>query len=171
MKERLSTGLLGVLLLTLGVCSAARHMDFVGDDVLIIERVRALRGLAHTGEYFRFGFFSFYRPLTFLSHALDWQIWGLDPRGYHLTNVLLHLVNTCLVWVIARRLMPALGATVAASLFAVHTSNHEAVFWISGRFDVMAASCTLAAFWLMTGTPFWRYGLGLAAFGLGLLSK
>ncbi len=171
MKGRLHPGLLIVLLLTLCVCSSARHMDFVGDDVLIIEKVRALNGLAHPAEYFRFGFFSFYRPFTFLSHALDWQIWGIDPRGYHLTNVLLHVLNTALVWAIGRRLMPAFGASIAALLFAVHASNHEAVFWISGRFDLMAAACTLGAFWLMTGTGWLRYGTGLAAFALGLLSK
>lgn len=160
-----------VLACTLFVFSPAAEMGFVGDDVLIIERLRAIGGLDAPGAYFQFGFFSFYRPITFLSHALDWEIWRMNPRGYHVTNVLLHAANAGLVFALARRLMATSWAGVAALLFALHASHHEPVFWIAGRFDLMATFWTLLGL-LVLGYPGWgALASGLVCFALGLLSK
>ncbi|MFN8058813.1 MAG: hypothetical protein U0Q12_06565 [Vicinamibacterales bacterium] len=165
---------------TMLLYAPARLMDFAGDDALVLERVTTFHGLSSPGAYFGFGFFSFYRPIAFLSHALDWQLWGPDPSGFHTTNVVLHAINVWMVYVLARRMLGAWWAVAAATFFATHASNHEAVFWVAGRFDLMATFWTLAAFWLMTTSTSPRkpgstgaiaYALGLAAFALGLLSK
>lgn len=171
MRPRDAFSLAGLALLSAAIFGSARHMDFVGDDVLILERIRAYGGLANPLAYFHLGFFSYYRPVVFLSHAFDWQLWGLNPAGYHLTNVLLHTVNAGLVLLIARRLLSTTGAFLAAVLFLVHASNHEAVFWISGRFDLMATLWTLAGLLIMTSPGPLPCAIGLAAFALGLLSK
>lgn len=160
-----------VMACTLVVFSPAADMGFVGDDVLIVERLRMFGGLDSPGAYFQFGFFSFYRPITFLSHAVDWEFWRLNPRGYHITNVLLHTGNALLVFALGRRLLAPAWAGVAALLFALHASHHEPVFWIAGRFDLMATWWTLLGLFAL-GRPGWTaYAAGLACFALGLLSK
>lgn len=160
-----------VVACTLVVFAPAADMGFVGDDVLIVERLRTIGGLDAPGAYFQFGFFSFYRPVTFLSHALDWEFWRLNPRGYHITNVLLHAGNAVLVFVLGRRLMAPMWAGVGAVLFALHASHHEPVFWIAGRFDLMATWWTLLGLVALGRAGWFNYAAGLACFALGLLSK
>ena len=92
------------------------------------------------------GLLPFYRPLTVLTFALDYQIWGMNPVGYHLTNLLLHLLCTFLTWRLARRLFSSPRmAFVAATLFAIHPIHTEAVIWISGRFDLTVCAAVLAS--------------------------
>jgi protein O-mannosyl-transferase len=126
-------------------------------------------------------------PVTWLTHGLDHVLWGMNPAGYHLGNVLLHAANAALVYVLARRLlalaMPGttsgwLGASTAALLFALHPLRVESVAWISERRDVLAGLfylLTLLA-WLRARAAEapWRrrwYLLSLVSFVLGLLSK
>jgi hypothetical protein len=121
---------------------------FVGDDVMILHRLRPLTGPADVLRFFGAEFFEYYRPLGFVAHAIDYAIAGSDARQFHLTNLLLHTVNTILVLLIARRLSPdSLAAPIAALLFALHASNHEAVMWISARFDLLATMFALSATW------------------------
>ena len=88
----------------------------------------------------------FYRPIGEMTFAIDYAIWGLRPFGYHLTNLLLHLLATVLVWRLARRLFEMEGwAIVVSGIFALHPIHNEAVAWISGRFDLLAAVCALAS--------------------------
>ena len=87
----------------------------------------------------------YYRPLVVFSQALDAMIWGINPLGYHLTNVALHGLNGFLLHRIAR----ALGAATATGLFAgalfvVYPWCPESVAWISGRTDVLATTATLS---------------------------
>ena len=92
------------------------------------------------------GVLPFYRPIGEMTFALDFAIWGLRPIGYHLTNLLLHLLCIFLVWRLARRLFDEAGwAIVVAVVFALHPIHNEAVGWISGRFDVLVAVCALGA--------------------------
>jgi hypothetical protein len=149
----------------------ALNTGFSADDFFILARLKAHDGLAHPLAYFGFGFFQYYRPAAFLSHGVDWQIWGSNPFGFHLTNVLLHVGCTLLVFHIGRRVLTVSAAGVAALLFALHPASHEAVYWIAARFDLMATFFTLAAFWcLMHERGSWQ-AAGVAAFALGLLSK
>ncbi len=81
-----------------------------------------------------------YHPLTWLSLALDYTFWGLNPRGYHLTNLLLHAANGVVFYWVARRLLGgrSLPAATAAALFALHPLRVESVAWVSERRDVLS---------------------------------
>ena len=115
-----------------------------------------------------------YWPLTYTTFWLEHKIWGLEPAGYHVVNVLLHLLNTLLVWRLLLRLAVP-GAWVVAAVFAVHPLHVESVAWIIERKDVLSGFCYLAAVlvWLrfLEKPRHWRYGLALLLFAAGLLSK
>jgi hypothetical protein len=146
-------------------------IGFVADDYFILSRVQAGDGVANPGGYFGFGFFDYYRPLGFISHAIDWTLWGLNPAAFHLTNLVLHAVSSVLVFVIARRLMDGLAAGVAMLLFAFHAANHEAVYWVAARFDLLATCFALLALvWLWADRPIAR-AAGIVCYALALLSK
>jgi len=145
---------------------------FVSDDAYVLTIVRRLDGLHHPLGYFELGFFEkYYRPLAFLSQAIDWSIWGVDATGFHLTNICLHAANAVLVYVIGRQLTDSAGATVAALLFALHPASHEPVYWIAGRFDLLATFFVLLSALLLSKDGSTRYVIGLGAFALALLSK
>jgi tetratricopeptide (TPR) repeat protein len=128
-------------------------------------------------------------PVTWLTLGADFAVWGMNPFGYHLTNLLLHTVNAVLFYFVARRLlglaMPAissgvliLGAATAALAFAVHPLRVESVAWITERRDVLSGLFFLAAILaylrgVETGDriePRWRT-YSLLLFAGGLLSK
>ena len=128
-------------------------------------------------------------PVTWLTLGADFAVWGMNPFGYHLTNLLLHAVSAALFYLVARRLlglaMPAaspgiasLGAAVAALYFAVHPLRVESVAWITERRDL-----TSGLFFLLTILAYlkaherppavatgWRW-VSLAAAALALASK
>ena len=131
-------------------------------------------------------------PVTWLTLAVDWRLWGLEPFGYHLTSLILHGAAAALVYLVARRLLAraqprasgnavTLGAGVAALLFAVHPLRVESVAWITERRDVLAGLLFLAATlvylgrWRVDGVPRPRGGLRYAAclilFVAALLAK
>jgi hypothetical protein len=144
---------------------------FTADDFFILSRLKQFGGLSDPLAYFTgLGFFEYYRPVAFLSHAIDWQFWGLNPAGYHLTNLLLHASSSSLVFGLGRRLGGVLTGVVAGLIFAVHPASHEAVYWISARFDVLATFLTLLALLLLTGSPR-AYVAGVVVFALALLAK
>ncbi|MEO6239354.1 MAG: hypothetical protein ABIQ52_20345 [Vicinamibacterales bacterium] len=150
----------------------ALQSQFVGDDFMILHR---LRGLASPGDvlrFFRGEFFEYYRPIGFVAHAVDWSIAGADARQFHLTNVLLHAASTVGVLLIGRALSPrTMAGPAAALLFALHASNHEAVVWISARFDLLATCFSLAAlYWMVRGGTGSTLGAPLLFLG-ALLSK
>ena len=115
-----------------------------------------------------------YWPLTYTTFWLEHKIWGLEPAGYHVVNVLLHLLNSLLLWRLLLRLaLP--GAWVVAAGFAVHPLHVESVAWIIERKDVLSGLFYLTAVlvwlrFLQQPRP-WRYGLALLLFVAGLLSK
>lgn len=99
-----------------------------------------------------------YIPLTWMTFGLDYLIWGMNPAGYHLTNVILHAANAALFYVLVQRLLtialratPAdafavrLGSAFAALLFAVHPLRVESVAWATERRDVLCGLFVLAA--------------------------
>ena len=110
-----------------------------------------------------------YQPLCWLSYGVDYAFWGMDPRGYHLTNLLLHAANAALFYFLAFRLLEdEWAAALAALLFAVHPLRVESVAWVSERKDVLSG-----AFYLLS-TLFYvdgRLGASLGFFAAGLLSK
>ena len=161
-----------IAVITIGIYWRALDAGFVGDDFMILHRLRALADAADVFRFFRGEFFEYYRPLGFVSHAIDWAVAGQNARQFHLTNIVIHTANAVLVLLIGRALSPrSLAGPVAALLFALHASNTEAVIWISARFDLLATGFGLAAVcWMVrgwTGAP-WMPGLLLLP---ALLSK
>jgi hypothetical protein len=117
-----------------------------------------------------------------LSHALDCQLYGLRPRGHHLTSILFHGINAALLFLLLRRLTGALWRSLFAALFfAWHPLRVESVAWIAERKDVLCGFFWLLA--LLAWTEFvgrkntqnsrakFFYGATLLAFALALLSK
>ena len=115
-----------------------------------------------------------YWPITYTTFWLEHKLWEFAPAGYHIVNVLLHLVNTLLVWHIMRRLAGP-GAWVVAAVFAVHPLHVESVAWVIERKDLLSGLFYLAAVlvWMRfveQPNP-WRYVCSLALYVAGLLSK
>jgi len=98
----------------------------------------------------------FYRPLSFLFFLMDSLLWGTHPLGFHLTNLLLHGTNACLVYLLARRLIRNRGGAVTAAVFfLLFPLQHEVVIWISGRADSLATLC-----YLLCALFYWQYRVG-----------
>ncbi len=117
-----------------------------------------------------------WHPLTWLSLMLDYQIFGLNPSCFHLMNLLFHVMNTILLFIIFYRMTKALWPSAfVAALFAIHPLHVESVAWIAERKDVLSAF-----FWMLTMGAYsyyvehpglWRYFLVLLFFVLGLMAK
>ena len=139
-----------------------------------------------------------YQPLSWLTFAIDYTLWGMQPRGYHLTNVILHAANALLVYALAWRscrerrtaaaarssprragIRLASAAAVAALCFAIHPLRVESVAWVTERRDVLSAFflllTVLAYLRMVEARPAaaWRkwFALALGCFVLSLLSK
>jgi hypothetical protein len=161
-----------IVAVTLAVYWPALNTGFVGDDFMILHRLRSLAGAADVLRFFRGEFFEYYRPLGFVSHAVDWAVAGQNSREFHLTNLLIHAANAVLVLLIGRALAPrSLVGPLAASLFALHASNSEAVIWISARFDLLATCFALAAVCWMVSEWTGRTWMPALLFFPALLSK
>jgi tetratricopeptide (TPR) repeat protein len=154
--------------------------DFVNyDDGLYVIHNAFLRdGL--TREALGWAFGSFYaanwHPLTLLSHLLDYQLYGMNAGGHHLTSVILHSGNTLLLFLLLRRLTGApWRSALAAFLFALHPLHVESVAWVSERKDVLSTFFMLLALLAYRRFTLERhpgaYGLTILFFALGLLAK
>ena len=93
-----------------------------------------------------------YYPMTFTSLWLDYRIWGLNPVGYHVTNLVLHVLCSWTLWVVLRKLTVP-GAAAAAFVFALHPINVESVAWITERKNVLSG-----LFCLLSLLVYLRYG-------------
>ena len=115
-------------------------------------------------------------PLSLLSHAVDWQLFGNDASGHHLMNALLHALNAALLFWVLKRATGYTGRSfMVAALFAVHPMNVEAVAWIAERKTVLS----MLFFLLALGAYDWyarkplenRYRLMAVLFAVGLMAK
>jgi hypothetical protein len=160
------------IVVTVALYWPALGVGFLGDDFMILHRLRGLSQPADVLRFFRGEFFEYYRPLAFVSHAIDWARAGQDARAFHFTNILIHAVSTLLVLLIGLRVSSRpLAGLLAAALFALHASNNEAVVWISARFDLLATCFALAALYCMMRARIVGQVGAAALFFLALLSK
>lgn len=148
------------------------------DPLYVTENEPVRRGLTLEGT--RWAFTSMHaanwHPITWLSHMLDVQLYGLNAGAHHLTNVLFHIFNSMLLFLLLQRMTGALWrSAMVAALFAVHPLYVESVAWISERKDVLSTFfgfLTLLAYAEYIKRPgLLRYALALLLFALGLMSK
>ena len=119
------------------------HSDFVGyDDELYVTKNKQVQE-GFTSESLKWAFTTFHsanwHPLTWLSHMLDCDLYGLNPAGHHWTQVEFHIVNTVLLFFILFRMTGALfKSAFVAALFALHPLHVESVAWVSERKDLLS---------------------------------
>ena len=118
----------------------------------------------------------YWHPLTWISHMLDVELYGMDPARHHLTNVIFHVFNTLLLFLLLYRMTGALWRSAfVAALFALHPINVESVAWIAERKNVLSTFWGLLALWVYAGYTkrpgvFRYFGVALF-FVLSLLAK
>jgi protein O-mannosyl-transferase len=148
------------------------------DDQFVTSNPHTQSGLDWTTVQWAFSTYEFasWHPLTWMSHALDCQLFGLDPAGHHDTNLLLHLVNVLLLfWVLAQATGSLGRSAMVAALFALHPMNVESVAWISERKNLLSMVfflLALAAYgWYAASPKLGRYLTVAGLFALGLMAK
>ena len=117
-----------------------------------------------------------WHPLTWISHELDCQLFGLNPHGHHATNLVLHAATVLLLFLLMDKITGSRWKSAfVAALFAIHPLHVESVAWVAERKDVLSAffwMLTMLAYVRYTEKPGWkRYSLVMLSFALGLLSK
>lgn len=148
---------LALALGTVALYSPVAGFDFADSDDLhyISENFRINSGFSFSGVAwcFQAGYASNWHPLTWLSHMLDCQLYGVNPGGHHVTNIVFHAANSVLLFLLLQR---TTGATwrsaMVAALFAWHPMHVESVAWIAERKDVLSTFL-----WLLTLLAYVRY--------------
>jgi len=173
-------------LATLVVFSPVGNYDFINydDPEYVTSNLHVQQGLTINGVVWAFTTFDAanWHPLTWLSHMLDVSLFGITPAGPHMVNLLFHVVNAVLLFLVLRGLTGAQWRSAfVAALFALHPLHVESVAWISERKDVLSTM-----FWLLTLWAYGRYveeskvqgpkskvwyGWALLFFVLGLMTK
>ena len=128
------------------------------DDDYITNNSHVQAGLTRTGVIWAFqtGAAANWHPVTWLSHMLDCQLYGLYPGGHHSTNLIFHVANTLLLFLLLRQLTGAMWrSALVAALFAWHPLHVESVAWAAERKDVLSAF-----FWMLTLMAYARYVTG-----------
>ena len=155
--------------------------SFASDDVAFVGRLQQNGADAmapflspETGARGESGYFAYYRPVQILLTAWDYLLWGTNPTGYHLTNLLMFVLASVLVWYLVRQVTNHKEAAFwAGIIFAIHPIHTMNAIWISGRTDSGAALGVLLALcafvkWRQTEQKGWlAASLAGALFGLG----
>lgn len=173
------------LIIILGFVAYSNSLngDLLWDDHYLVKKNLFIKNLSYLPNIFTEnigsggkGKFSFYRPLQMLTYMLDYSLWGMDVRGYHLTNILLHiLVALGIYWFINMLYSNNLLSLFTSILFVVHPVHTEAVTYISGRADSLAAALMLLCiiFYIKNIRVENRtiYGAMIFSYALALLSR
>jgi Flp pilus assembly protein TadD len=119
------------------------HADFVNydDDNYVTENSHVTSGLTQQNMVWSVTAFhaSNWHPLTWVSHMVDVQLYGMNPVGHHITNLVLHGINTLLLFLLLKAMTGAFWRSACvAALFAVHPLHVESVAWVSERKDVLS---------------------------------
>jgi len=165
---------------TLLVFWQVRNFDFVNYDDMeyIYQNPNIQTGI--TGQSIKWaitaGYAANWHPLTWLSHITDWRIFGKNAGGHHVVNLIFHIANTLLLFIVLKQMTSALWQSAfVAALFALHPMHVESVAWVSERKDVLSIF-----FWMLTMWTYQRYVkqpgvtryiLVVLTFALGLMAK
>jgi protein O-mannosyl-transferase len=149
------------------------------DNEYVYENPMVARGLTFKGLVWAFTHVhsANWHPLTWLSHMLDCQLYGLNPGGHHLTNVLLHTATVIALFLVLRQMTGALWRSAfVAAVFAIHPLRVESVAWVAERKDVLSGlffMLTIGAYVRYARRPWsWGgYGLVMLLFAMGLMCK
>jgi tetratricopeptide (TPR) repeat protein len=170
----------GLLLLTavLAIYRPVWHAGYIWDDDRYVYRNELLSapdglqriwlGRDLPSQYF---------PLVYTTFRFEHALWGVQPDGYHIDNILLHGLNCILLWRLLRRLNLGVAALLAAAIFALHPVHVESVAWITERKNVLSLFFSLLTMFAWLGSlesargRRWRYGMALVCFALALFSK
>lgn len=171
---------LALAALSIGLYAQVIGFDFINyDDPMYILGNKDLEN-GITWDAVKFAFTSFYacnyHPLTWLSHMVDIELFGLNAGMHHVVNVIFHAINSVLLYLALKRMTSSrYRSAIVAALFALHPLHVESVAWVSERKDVLSTF-----FWMLTMLAYasfaekkgcLRYGAVVIAFTLGLLSK
>ncbi len=177
--------ILGII--SFGIYANSLQNQFVFDDESVVVNNTSIQSLSNIPKYFTAdeGFHKvigrYYRPVVSTTYAIDYAIWGLKPFGFHLTNILIHLISSLLLFSVLKYMFRNFkfgltGAFTGSLLFAVHPVHTEAVAWVSGRTDSLVTLFFFASFLFYI-----KYSddlksqknlnLALVFYVLGLLSK
>jgi len=170
-----------LIISTFTVYWQVRNFEFLAnyDDLeSVVENAIVQKGLTREGIAWAFTTFHTgnWHPLTWLSHMLDIQLYGLDAGQHHLINVLFHIANSLWLFFIFRRMTADLWPSAfVAAMFALHPLHVESVAMVAERKDVLSTFFWMLTLWSYvryTQHPgFYRYLLALVFFGLGLMAK
>jgi tetratricopeptide (TPR) repeat protein len=171
------------LLLILAIIVAygqVRNFDFVDfdDGLYVAENSHVQEGLTLEGLVWAFTTYhsANWHPLTWLSHMLDCELYGLNPMGHHWTNLQLHMANTLLLFFILKLMTGAIWRSAfVAALFALHPLHVESVAWVSERKDVLSTffgMLMIAAYYrYVKRSGLKNYLLVIILLSLGLMAK
>lgn len=192
---------LWIAVFTLIVYLPALQCDFVNwDDDKYVYENEHIRSLDFKFLKWSFGFHILnWHPLTLISHSVDYALWELNPTGHHLTNIIVHSVNTLLLFILMLYLLTSdklakssfsetndktnkrniFAASVTALLFGIHPIHVESVAWVSERKDVLSTFFVLLSLIFYSKYALsqeikrksWYYILSLSLFVLALMSK
>jgi len=170
----------GIVIATVALYYPVASHPFLNydDDIYVVTNPQAQAGL--TWETVKWSFTALYasnwHPLTWLSHALDCQLFNLDAGRHHETNLLLHVINVMLLfWVLWRATGYAERSAMVAALFALHPMNVETVAWIAERKNLLSMMFLLLALgaygWYARKPRAPRYLVVACFYALGLMAK
>ena len=169
-----------LILITVAAYENVRDHEFINfdDDIYITDNQIVKEGLTLKGISWALGFnkSGYWQPLTWLSHMLDCELYGLNPGRHHLTNLMIHLANTLLLfWTLYRMTGRVCRSALVAVFFAVHPLNVDSVAWVAERKNLLSTF-----FWTLSLLSYNRYAenpkpdrymLTLILFALGLMVK
>jgi len=169
-----------LLLVTFAVYWQANQYDFVSfdDNLYVTDNINIQTGSTLDRLHWAFStkYFGLWNPLVWISFMLDYQLYGLNAGGYHVTNLIFHILSTLLLfWLFHRMTNQIWPSAFVAAFFALHPLHVESVAWVSERKDVLSAF-----FWMLTLCLYVfytekqsakRYLLVFFSFVLALLSK
>jgi tetratricopeptide (TPR) repeat protein len=171
---------LALILATLALYNPASRHPFVNfdDDGYVTNNAHVRDGLRWDTAKWAFSTTELanWHPLTWLSHALDYQLFGLNPAGHHDTNILLHAVNAVILFLLLQWTTGFIWRSLTvAALFALHPINVESVAWISERKNLLSMLFFLLALWAYgwyaRKPGVGRYVAVAILFALGLMAK